>query len=195
MYLTKGNKYKNEYQKKLIAIAETINDKYKNSKFVNQIIDYSNNQKQIEKEEIKINEEEIEELHNIESKDEDVDLKNYNTWIKCKDGHRVISKSEKIIDDFLHDNKIRHGYDMEIDNNTNYRYDFKLFDYGDVYIEHWGFKDRKNYKERKQLKTEYYKTNNYILIESDEDSIKNPNYLKEALRKAIPDIFKKNRNN
>lgn len=191
LYLTKNENYKNEYQKKVIAIAEIYNEKYRKDIFINKIIDFSNNQKQLEMKEIKKSEEEIEDIFTIENKDDEVEIKNYKTWIKCKDGHRVISKSEKIIDDLLTEKGIRHSYDMEIDDNTNFRYDFKLLDYN-IYIEHWGYKNRKNYEERKKIKKDYYLRNQYTLLESDEDSIKDTNNLIRELRKINPNIFNKN---
>lgn len=187
--LTKNPTYKKEYQLKVIAIAEIMNDKYRNNRYITNIIDFSNNQVESNNKTIKKDEEIEENEFNLENKDEDVDLNNYSTYKKCKDGHRVISKSEKIIDDFLTEHKIRHYYDVEIDMNTNYRYDFYLPDYN-IYIEHWGYKNRKNYEIRKRNKSEYYKSNGYILVESDEDTICDENNLARALRKVVPNIFK-----
>ncbi len=186
--LTRNSSYKNEYQLKVIALAETINDKYRNNRYITNIIDFSNNQTSSNIETIKKSEEEEEREFNEQNKDDDVNLKDYSTYKKCKDGHRVISKSEKIIDDLLTSKGIRHFYDCEIDDNTNYRYDFYLPDY-DIYIEHWGYKNKRNYEIRKRNKTEYYKSKKYILVESDEDSIGDENNLIKALRKINPNIF------
>lgn len=185
---TRNPKYQNDYQMKVVAIAEIFKDKYNDSSKVDKIIDFSNKQDS-DIEDTKRNEIKEEEFFNEQNKDEKVDLKDINSYYKCKDGHRVISKSEKEIDDFLTSRKIRHYYDLEIDDNTNWRYDFYLPDY-DIYIEHWGYKDRKNYLERKNAKKEYYKLNNYKLVESDEDTIKDENNLKKALKELVPDIFK-----
>ncbi|MCH5179920.1 MAG: hypothetical protein J1F32_01745 [Erysipelotrichales bacterium] len=188
--LTRNPIYKKEYQLKVIAIAEVMNDKYRNNRYITNIIDYSNNQTASNNITIKKDEEIEEQEFNEQNKDPDVDLKNYSTYKKCNDGHRVISKSEKIIDDLLTEKGIRHYYDMEIDDNTNYRYDFYLPDYK-IYIEHWGFKDRENYEIRKRNKLEYYKSNDYILVESDEETINDRHNLIKALRKVAPNIFSK----
>ena len=61
--------------------------------------------------------------------------------IQDKDGHIVKSKSEREIDNFLNQYKIRHYYEHElsIDDNPEHSIhpDFYLPDL-DVYIEHWG---------------------------------------------------------
>ena len=65
----------------------------------------------------------------------------------CKDGHRVRSKSEVAIDNYLYDHNIKHAYEKAypIDNNkdNDLHPDFYLSDY-DLYIEHWGYANKDN---------------------------------------------------
>lgn len=186
--MSRDPKYKNEYQLKVIAIAELFKEKYNDDKKIKAVIDFSNKQ-EIDEETTKRNEEVEEEIFNEENKDKDVNLKDYKTYLKCDDGHRVSSKSEKIIDDFLTKKGIRHYYDLVIDDDTNWRYDFYLPDY-DIFIEHWGYKT-KNYSERKRVKLAYYNSKGYKLVESEEETIGDTNNLRKALKQVCPDIFKK----
>jgi len=186
-FLSRDTNYSNKYLQKAIAIAELYRDKYRDDSLIKKIIDMSN-KTVVETKQTKISELTLEKEFESENKDEKVDIENYISRYKCKDGHRTISKSEREIDNFLTDNNIRHAYDTEIDGNTNFRTDFKLLDYENVFIEHWGYKDRKTYSARKEIKTQYYNANNYILIDSDEDTIQDLNNLKNAIRKAIPNI-------
>ena len=75
---TKNTKYKNEYQMKIIAIAEVIKDKYNDDQKIKDIIDHSNSQ-EINIETIKLNEAKEEENFNNElAKANEVDLEKNN---------------------------------------------------------------------------------------------------------------------
>lgn len=196
-YLSKGTIYETSYIHKAIANAELYKEKTGDNKLLNWALDLSNKSKTNitgkddqaeENRATSINENDLEKEFEELNKDETIkDVKDYNERNRCQDGHRVISKSEKIIDDMLTRLGIRHSYDTPIDNNTKFRTDFKLLDY-DVYIEHWGYKNRINYEERRRIKTEYYNRHGYILIDSDEDTIHDEEYLKEEIRKACKGI-------
>ena len=92
----------------------------------------------------------------------------------CKDGHKVRSKAEREIDNYLYEHNIRHAYEKTypIDNNPNndLHPDFYLPDL-DVYIEHWGYKDKK-YEEEKNYKLKIYQKDKINLIETTEEDMK-----------------------
>jgi DNA polymerase-3 subunit epsilon len=56
---------------------------------------------------------------------------------RCQDGHFVRSKAEVTVDDFLHQNKIRHVYECTLPFNTSKLCDFYLPDFK-TYVEYWG---------------------------------------------------------
>jgi len=72
--------------------------------------------------------------------------------LRCKDGHYVKSKMEKAVDDFLYSHGIIHEVYPAVP-NSRYTADFKV---GDVFIEVWGLKGRKDYDEEKEKKIEHY---------------------------------------
>ena len=186
-YLARNITYKNEYQKKTVAIAEIMNEKYGEKSFIIKIIDFSNGTIQTEEElEVitKKSETYFEDDFEKENAEPNIDSSKYHARLKCKDGHRVISKSERAIDDLLDSLKIRHSYDTNIDNYTEYRCDFKLLDYENIFIEHWGYKNKKNYLQRKIIKKEYYASKGYVLIESEEDDIDDLSKMTKKLRNA-----------
>jgi len=80
--------------------------------------------------------------------------------IKCKDGHYVKSKMEKAVDDFLYSHGILHEVYPTIP-YSHYTADFKV---GDVYIEVWGLKGRKDYDEEMEKKIEHYRRYSLKLI-------------------------------
>lgn len=90
----------------------------------------------------------------------------------CKDGHIVKSLAEKIIDDYLYDNAIKHAYEkaLPIDNNPAHDLhpDFCLENYkgmGNVYIEHWGFENgSQSYNDSEEYKLKIYKEQGITLI-------------------------------
>ncbi len=92
----------------------------------------------------------------------------------CKDGHKVRSKAEREIDNYLYEHNIRHTYEKSypIDDNPNndLHPDFYLPDL-DVYIEHWGYKN-KNYEEEKNYKLNIYHKDKVNLIETTEEDMK-----------------------
>jgi len=80
------------------------------------------------------------------------------------DGHKVKSKAELAIDNWLFANRIAHGYDVAIPGSAK-RCDFKvLLKDGDVYIEYWGLND-KTYLRNKNEKLKLYNKGNLKLLE------------------------------
>lgn len=92
----------------------------------------------------------------------------------CKDGHRVRSKSEVAIDNYLYDHNIKHAYEKAYPINNNkeddLHPDFYLSDL-DIYIEHWGYSNKANYKEEKDYKTKIYNKNQTTVIGTTEEDI------------------------
>lgn len=104
-------------------------------------------------------------------------LDKYETGLTyvCKDGHRVRSKSEVAIDNYLYDHDIKHAYEKAypIDNNpeNDLHPDFYLSDL-DLYIEHWGYSNKSNYNETREYKTKIYNQNKTTVIGTEEEDIK-----------------------
>ncbi len=83
------------------------------------------------------------------------------------DGHRVRSMDELIIDNWLFNSKILHGYEKKVPIKEEMYCDFFIpssTSHDVIYIEYWGLKD-KEYLERKKRKQELYKNYNLGLIE------------------------------
>lgn len=91
----------------------------------------------------------------------------YESVYICDDGHRVKSKSEQAIDNWLYANKIWHVYEKEFQYGNNIddiiHPDFYLPDYN-LYIEHWGFTDDDYYQQQMQNKLKIYKKEKVTLI-------------------------------
>ncbi len=112
----------------------------------------------------------------------------YPPNIICIDGHRVRSKAEKIIDDWLFQNNVKHIYepiitqiperlipDWFVENPYNKK---------SCYIEFWGLEDFKQYKKTMERKLKIYIKYNLPLIEIRDEHIKNIDYyLSKMLRK------------
>ncbi len=106
---------------------------------------------------------------------------------KCKDGHRVRSKAEEIIDDFLWDRRIRHVYEPEYspgNGSPTINPDFYLPDI-DVYVEIWGRINNPRYQEQKEYKREIYRMDNVRLIELDSEDPQMKDKLAATLLRLI----------
>jgi len=78
------------------------------------------------------------------------------------DGHKVRSKAEQIIDNWLYKNRISHGYEASIPNAKRCDFEIQTSD-GKIYIEYWGMNDT-SYIKNKKAKLEIYKKNNLKLV-------------------------------
>jgi hypothetical protein len=84
----------------------------------------------------------------------------------CKDGHKVMSEAERLLDDYFFDNNIKHIYEpkIRIDGNT-VTPDFCIFPNGEpVYIEYWGVLNDDEYETYKQDKLDLYRGSDITLI-------------------------------
>ena len=87
------------------------------------------------------------------------------------DGHRVRSKAELLIDNFLYTNGIIHAYERKLPVEEVVYCDFYL-PTGRVYIEYWGLNDP-GYEASKQRKLEVYRRYNLNLIELTDKEVSN----------------------
>lgn len=107
-----------------------------------------------------------------------LDITSYGKYI-CEDGHRVKSKSEREIDNYLFNNNIKHAYEkrLPIDEKESHdiRPDFTLPDYDSgnpVYIEHWGFgEENEEYTKSKNFKLDIYKKMGLTIIQTNEKDL------------------------
>lgn len=93
---------------------------------------------------------------------------------KCDDGHKVRSKDEMIIDNWLYQNNIKHIYEEIVYNKNNpsemFTSDWYLPNV-DLYIEYWGVENSKRYDSQKEWKRPRYK--GYNLLELETIDVKN----------------------
>ena len=110
-----------------------------------------------------------------------------NRQIKCEDGRFVRSKSEKIISDFLFNNKIRTIYEKEV-----YYYpkdgdpiilkpDFYLPDY-DIYIEHNGLTYKSYLSTKEKTEAMYKEIGLKVIVTTEKDVDDISGKLKPILR-------------
>jgi len=79
--------------------------------------------------------------------------------LRCADGHRVRSKPERVIDDWLHKEGILHELEPIL---RGMRPDWRV---GNVYVEYWGLKDQQGYEARRAAKLALYKKRKLRLVE------------------------------
>ncbi len=88
------------------------------------------------------------------------------------DGHRVRSKAEQQIDNWLYEHKISHGYEVSIGHKNC---DFEIQTVrGNIYIEYWGLEEP-NYLKNKEVKEKLYRAKKLELISLYPDDLKNLN--------------------
>lgn len=118
----------------------------------------------------------------------------YPMTYRCKDGHYVRSKAERIIDDSLFDAQILHVYEKRVvneDNDEEYYPDFYLpFEgktYGKekgIYIEFFGLEDNEKYMKTELKKLAYYKSKQFEVIEIRDRNLSCiDEYLEDQIRK------------
>ena len=97
--------------------------------------------------------------------------KKHEAKYRTQDGHRVRSKAEAMVDDYLYNNGVAHAYERRLPGiDEEVISDFYL-PAGKVFIEFWGMEENEKYKERKKKKLAIYADNNFNLIEMNDKDI------------------------
>jgi len=107
----------------------------------------------------------------------------FPTPYNASDGHRVRSRAELIIDNWLYTQRILHAYEYMVPVDEDMYCDFYLPD-GDVYIEYWGLKDDGKYSVRMEEKQRIYRENELNLIELKDSDI-------ERLDDTLPKLLRR----
>lgn len=93
---------------------------------------------------------------------------------KCEDGHKVRSKSEMLIDNWLFTHGFAHAYEkavpVDADPNHDMHPDFYLSK-EDIYIEHWGYENAKDYKKQKEYKIDIYNQQGKTVVTTTETDL------------------------
>lgn len=105
--------------------------------------------------------------------------------LKCLDGHKVRSKGELIVDDYLHLIGLEHEYEKIIRvDGSPIKVDWYLPE-SKVYIEYWGFHG-KNYEKRKEEKLKLYRKGKLKLISIENFMFEDIySYLEHELKKFV----------
>ena len=97
--------------------------------------------------------------------------KKHEAKYRTQDGHRVRSRAEAMIDDYLYNNGVSHAYERRLPGiDEEVISDFYL-PAGKVFIEFWGMEENEKYQERKKKKLAIYADNNFNLIEMNDKDI------------------------
>ena len=113
----------------------------------------------------------------------------YESELTCDDGHMVKSPYEKIIDNWLYSEGIKHAYEkkIDIDETHDLTPDFFIPEYNgtkNIYVEFWGY-DESNikYQQRKEYKLKVYpelvKTENIAVIYLNKKEVDTDAYKKK----------------
>lgn len=100
----------------------------------------------------------------------------FDAKYRTQDWHRVRSRAEAMIDDWLYHAGIAHAYEKRPPINEDMICDFFIPSHWgsqQVYIEYWGLENDEKYLERKRKKLELYKSNELPLIELNDEDIQN----------------------
>jgi hypothetical protein len=83
----------------------------------------------------------------------------------CVDGHRVRSREESVVDDWLASRSILHEAEPKL---KGMRPDWRV---GNVYVEYWGLAGQRGYEERRRGKLEIYRRRRLRLVELFPDDL------------------------
>lgn len=114
-----------------------------------------------------------EESSELSKTKDDIDefRKKYEAKYRTQDGHRVRSRAEAMIDDYLYRNGIAHAYERRLPGiDDDVLSDFYILE-GNVFIEFWGMEENEKYAERKKKKLEIYAREGFNLIEMNDNDI------------------------
>ncbi|VVB78545.1 Uncharacterised protein [uncultured archaeon] len=124
----------------------------------------------------------------VEKEDSDFRTKFPASFIS-EDGHRVRSKAEQIIDNWLYHKGIVHAYERRVPIEEEVYCDFFIPIGQKVWIEFWGT-DEEKYEKRKILKKQFYQKNKKNLIElNDKDIERLDDVMPIKLRPFLPPTF------
>jgi len=91
---------------------------------------------------------------------------------RTTDGHMVRSKAEMIIDNWLYMAELVHAYERRLPVEEELYCDFYIPS-GRVYIEYWGYDNKKAYLARKEKKLAIYQQYDFNLIELTDNDVAN----------------------
>jgi hypothetical protein len=132
----------------------------------------------------KVTEEQVQDLEQLFESEKRLPVFEDNIPYIAEDGHRVRSRGELAIDNWLYKNNIVHAYEKQLSNADGVletmHSDF-FIPSSNTYIEFWGMDDKK-YMKRKEEKIDFYKTNNLNLISVSPENIKDLDKILEQLR-------------
>ena len=113
----------------------------------------------------------------------------YESELTCEDGHMVKSPYEKIIDNWLYSEGIKHAYEKKIDisETQDLTPDFFIPEYEgikNIYIEFWGYGEENiKYQKIKEFKTNLYpklaKEQNIAVVYLSKKEVDNDSYKKK----------------
>lgn len=113
----------------------------------------------------------------------------YESDFTCEDGHLVKSPYEKIIDDWLYRENVKHAYEkkLDIDETHDITPDFYIPEYNGkekIYVEFWGYgEENSEYKRRKEYKTNLYpdlaKKENIAVVYLTKKDVETDNFKKK----------------
>lgn len=106
-------------------------------------------------------------------KETDEFRKMHEAKYRTQDGHRVRSRAEAMIDNYLYSNGLAHAYERRLPGIDEEVISDFYIPSGKVFIEFWGMEDNQKYLERKKTKLEIYSDNNFNLIELSDSDIEN----------------------
>lgn len=110
--------------------------------------------------------------------------KKYEAKYRTQDGHRVRSRAEAMIDDYLYNNGVAHAYERRLPGIDEEVISDFYIPAGKVFIEFWGMEENEKYQERKKKKLVIYAENNFNLIEMNDKDI-------ETIDDVLPRKLKK----
>lgn len=107
----------------------------------------------------------------------------HETPYRTQDGHRVRSRAELVIDDWLYHHGLVHAYERRLPIEEDVICDFWL-PRSRVYIEYWGMEQNEAYAERKRVKKAIYAKNELQLVEIGDEELKSlDDHLPRLLRR------------
>lgn len=110
--------------------------------------------------------------------------KKHEAKYRTQDGHRVRSRAEAMIDDYLYNNGVAHAYERRLPGIEEEVISDFYIPAGKVFIEFWGMEENEKYQERKKQKLTIYANNNFNLIEMNDKDI-------ETIDDVLPRKLKK----